>query len=259
MQQSMYSALFGAMTQEHRLDIIANNLANVNTSGYKTNRLSFKDTFIRYAHDNIREPLFHLKSEPLFPEPDYIVKPRIAVSQVDFSQGSFKRSDNPLDLGIAGEGFFKVRTQTGDYYSRNGNFHVTAQGLVANGNGDLLLGEGGPVAVPPNGEVVINSGGEIYVNNEQVGQINLVTVSDLNALEKLGNNLFRLREGSGAGEQPAEEAELKQGYLEAPNVEVVNEMVNMIEAQRAFGAYSKVIQMTQEADTKVISQVGTVR
>jgi flagellar basal-body rod protein FlgG len=228
MHDSVYSAMFGALTQEHRMDIIANNLANVNTSGYKPDKLAFEDTFIRFAHDYIREPLFHLRSKPLFPTPDLQSKPRIAGKQIDFSQGAMKKSDNPLDMAISGEGFFKVRTEDGDFYTRNGHFMRTPEGLVTDGNGNPLLGEGGPIAVPAGGRLNIREDGTVMVDGEVVDQIQLVTVSDLQGLEKLGGNLFRIRSGSGAQEQPAPDAALQQGYLETANVEVVKEMVNMI-------------------------------
>ncbi len=258
MQESMYSALFGALNQEHRLDIIANNLANANTTGYKTDQLAFKDVFVNYAHDAIREPTLHLRADPLFPKPMYMAKPRLAVSRTDFSQGPLHQSDNPLDMAIAGEGFFKIRTDTGDYYSRDGHFTLNSEGIVVNGRGQQLLGQGGPISIPPgSGTVVINGQGQIFADNELLDTVLKVTVDNLDGLEKLGANMFRPRAQGAVAELPADEATIEQGFLEKPNVEVVLEMVNMIETQRAFEAYQKTITTAQETDLKAIQQVGT--
>lgn len=260
MQESMYSALFGALNQEHRLDIIANNLANANTTGYKTDQLAFKDVFVNYAHDNIREPTLNLRSDPLFPRPVNMAKPRIAVSRTDFSQGPLHRTDNALDMAVAGEGFFKVRTGNGDFYTRDGAFTLNNEGLVVNNRGDFLLGEGGPIAIPPGtSSVVIDGAGQIFADGEQVDVIAKVTVDDLDSLEKIGANMFRPKDGAAVAELPAEDATIEQGFLEKPNVEVVLEMVNMIETQRAFEAYQKTISSSNEVDLKAIQQVGTTR
>lgn len=261
MQESMYSAMFGALTQEHRMDIIANNLANVNTSGYKRDRMAFKDVFIRYAHDDIREPLFHLKSKPLFPDPDYYAKPRIAVSKIEFNQGSLKQTGNQLDVALSGDGFFKVRTQDGrEYYTRNGAFSLNAAGGLINGNGDAVLGEGGPIELPGGSQTVINGAGQIFVDGALVGALTVVNVPDPGAtLQKVGNNYFEPMRQGAVVEEPVADTTVEQGYLEAPNVEVVTEMVNMIETHRAFEAYQKIIQNTKETDSKAIDQVGRER
>jgi flagellar basal-body rod protein FlgF len=259
MQDSMYSAMFGALSQEIRLNNIANNLANVNTTGYKKDELAFKDTFIYFAHDRIMEPILNIREKKLFPEPLLVTKPRLALAKTIYEQGSLKDTGNSLDLAIAGDGFFKIRTENGDFFSRNGHFNMTPEGVLVTAQGYPLLGEGGEIAVPPNTRVEINGQGQIYANGEVIDQIQLSTVDDLLQLEKLGSNLYRLREGSTAAEIPATEASVNQGYLEASNVNVVEEMVNMIETQRSFESYQKVIQTTQQADQQAINKVGTAR
>lgn len=257
MQDSMYSALFGAMTQEHRLDLIANNLANVNTTGYKKDQQSFKDVFIKFAHDTIMEPVMNVRSKKLFPEPIEIAKPRLAESRTNFEQGSMRLTNGPLDLAISGEGFFKVRTAFGDFLTRNGHFHVTSEGQLVTANGEEVLGDGGPITLPQGASnVFINQAGEIFANGDAVGALQIVSVDNLTALEKQGHNLYQIANGSTAQEIPAENARVEQGYLEASNVEVVSEMVNMIETQRQFEAYQKMMQTTDELDTKVITRVG---
>ena len=259
MQDSMYSALFGALSNEHRMNSIANNLSNVNTSGYKRDTLAFKDTFISFAHDQIMEPIMNVRSKKLFPEPIHVAKPRLALSLTDFSQGSLKMTGAPLDVGISGEGFFKIQTPDGEFYSRNGKFNRTTEGQLVTEQGWPVLGEGGPITLLQ-GEVEINGTGQVYSGGQLVGQLQLVTVDNLSALEKRGRNLYQVRDGVNAQEQPVPAGtSVQQGFLEASNVNVVSEMVNMIEAQRQFEAYTKVMKTTDDVDRKAYQQVAKAR
>jgi flagellar basal-body rod protein FlgG len=259
MQNAMYTALFGALANEHRVNNIANNLANVNTTGYKRDLLAFKDTFLMYAHDQIMEPQAHLRSEKLFPEPVHLARTRIAYAKTDFEQGSLKITGAPFDLAIAGNGFFTVRTPQGDYYTRNGHFRLTADGTVITEQGFPVLGDGGEITVPAGvTNFTIAESGEIYADGALVGQITVVDVEDRRGLEKLGGNMYRPRPGTEVGEIEAE-GYVAQGFLEVSNVNPVYEMVNMIEAQRQFEAYAKIMQTTEAIDKETISKVGRGR
>ena len=189
MQVSIYNSLFGALTQEYRLDITANNLANVNTTGYKQEELAFRDVFKRYAHD-LLDPNMSVKGGVRWPEPNIICEPRIGKTGTDFDQGSLKRTGNPLDLAIQGEGFFRIRTPEGNFYSRNGAFHLSSDGRIVTAQGYELLAGGQAVQVPPNSNIKVNSGGDILADGEQVAQIDVVSFEDLSALNKRGENLF---------------------------------------------------------------------
>ncbi|TVM18831.1 flagellar basal-body rod protein FlgF [Oceanidesulfovibrio indonesiensis] len=258
MQSSMYSALFGALTSEHRLDIIANNLANANTSGFKREQYTFEDTFVAYAHDNIMEPSLDLRQKKLFPPPVHLARPRIAGFKTDFSQGGLKQTGSQLDLAIQGPGFFKVQGVGGDeYYTRNGNLHKNIDGELVNSRGDRLLGVGGPVVMPEDVSIIeFGPDGQIFADNELVGQVQVVELEDPQVLEKLGHNLFRTKDGLAAVEVEPVNSQVVQGFLESSNINVVEEMVNMIETQRAFEAYGKVISETNDTDTKAIQRVG---
>lgn len=256
MQDSMYSALFGAMSQEHRLGIIANNLANVNTTGYKQDRFTFQNTMIEFAHDRIMQPVNSLEDPKLFPRPVHLSKVRLADERVDFTQGGLKETGGPLDMAILGEGFFKVRTEVGDFYTRNGNFQVSPDGILITNQGFPVLAGGNELEIPANAQVIMDSAGTITVDGDEIGQLDIVSVDDLSAMRKYGNNLFTIDEESDAQEIAAQDAEVAQGYLEQPNVNVVEEMVNMIETHRAFEAYQKVISGSSETDSKVIQKVG---
>lgn len=259
MQNSMFSGLFGALSNEHRMNSIANNLANVNTTGYKRDTLAFRDTFIMFAHDMMMEPVANVRSEKLFPEPQHRARPRMAVAMTDFSQGGLKATGGPLDVAISGEGFFSIRTPEGDYLSRNGHFRLTPEGTLITEQGFLVLDDGAEINIPPGtGNVHISEDGRIFADGDQVGQVSLVSVDDLSKLEKLGGNMFREREGA---QMEIVEAPgfMVQGFLETPNVDIVYEMVNMIEAQRQFEAYQKVMQSSDTVDREAITKVGKAR
>lgn len=258
MQSSMFSGLFGALTSEHRLDIIANNLANANTTGFKREKYTFEDTFVAYAHDRIMEPSLDIRQKKLFPEPEIMARPRIAGYETDFTQGGLKPTGSKMDIAIQGPGFFKVQGGDGaEYYTRNGNLHKNIAGELVNARGDRLMGEGGPIALPENAaDVEIGPNGQVFADNVLVGQVQIVELEDPQVLEKFGDNLFRARDGQAAVEQDPTETQIAQGFLEASNINVVEEMVNMIETQRAFEAYGKVISQTNDTDTMAIQRVG---
>ncbi len=262
MQDTMFSAVFGALTTEHRMNFIANNLANVNTNGYKRDHLAFKDTMATYAHDEIREPLMNCRSKPLFPDPKNAARPRIAVSHTDYSQGSMRFTGDPLDVAISGEGFFKVNTPEGAYYTRNGHFVLSADGIVQNSQGMSLQGEGGSTITIPEGarNVHISGDGQVFADGELVNTINFVTVDDLQNLEKLGGNLLRPRPNVEVAEVNALDGggRISQGFVEASNVNVVTEMVDMIETHRQFEAYQKVIQTSDTIDREATQKVAKI-
>ncbi|GAB7078998.1 flagellar basal-body rod protein FlgF [Megalodesulfovibrio paquesii] len=259
MRDDMISGLFGALTCENRMNIIANNLANANTTGYKPERLAFEDVFVSYAHDEIRQPVLSVREKELFPRATNLSKVRIAGVRTDFSQGSLKNSDNPLDVAIQGTGFFKVQSEEGLLYTRNGNFHTTADGTLVNSDGYEVQGDGGAIVIPPNTRVDINEQGMVYADGDLVGQLQVVDVNDPGgSLEKYGRNLFRPKQDGAGGvvEQPSEDSVVVQGFLEMANVNIVEDMVNMIETQRAFEAYAKVLTTSNETCTKNITKVG---
>lgn len=255
MQDAMFSGLFGALTTEHRMNIIANNLANVNTHGFKQQKLAFKDTMASYAHDELREPLMHLRSDPLFPEAKNVARPRIAVSKIDFSQGSLEFTGNALDLAISGENaFFRVQTPNGEYLSRSGHFVLSSDGTIVSPNGYPLLGDGGNLTVPAGARnIIITGDGQVSADGELVGRVSLVNVDNPQNLEKLGSNLYRARSNVDVEQDDAYAAgaRVEQGFIEKANVEVVTEMVNMIETQRQFESYQKIMQISDTIDKAI--------
>ncbi|MDR2819343.1 MAG: flagellar basal-body rod protein FlgF [Desulfovibrio sp.] len=260
MQDALFSGLFGALTTEHRMNFIANNLANVNTTGYKRDTLAFKDTMASYAHDEIREPLMTLRSQPLFPEPKNMARSRIAVSKIDYSQGSLHFTGDPLDVAITGDNaFFRVTTPNGDYLTRDGHFVLSGDGTLMTPQGYTVQGVGGNIVIPAGTRhVQISNDGQVFADNAPVNTIALVSVDNPQNLEKRGHNLYRPRSNVTVDEGDAylERARLEQGFIETANVEVVSEMVNMIEVHRQFEAYQKVMQTADSLDRDANQKIG---
>jgi flagellar basal-body rod protein FlgG len=260
MQDALFSGLFGALTTEHRMNYIANNLANVNTHGYKRDALAFSDTMAYYAHDEIREPLMTLRSKPLFPEQKNVSRARLAVDTVDFSQGSMKATGDPLDLAIAGENaFFKVETPNGEFLTRNGHFVLSSDGTIMTPQGYTLQGGGGAIQIPPGTRnITISGDGQVHADGELIGRIQLFSVDNLKKMEKFGHNLFKPRDKAEVteGDGYASGARVEQGFVEAANVEVVTEMVSMIETNRQFEAYQKIMQTSDTLDRAANEKIG---
>ncbi len=264
MQNAVFTGLFGALSSEHRMAVISNNLANANTTGYKNDKLAFKDTMAHYAHDYIREPLENLRSEPLFPEAHLLSRVRLAVERTDFTSGAIETTGNPLDVAISGNGFFNVLTPQGEMQTRNGVFSQNSDGTIVTGQGFPVLGEGGPIVIPEGTKNVhIDNEGRIFADNVEIGafQITAIQQPEIN-MEKVGMNLFRLRDGAEA--VPVEEpflngTTISQGFREKANVNVVTEMVKMIEVQRAFEANMKSMQTADSMDKEAISKVARAR
>ncbi|MGE4291857.1 MAG: flagellar basal-body rod protein FlgF [Desulfovibrio sp.] len=257
MRDSMMNAMFGAMSNEIRMNQIANNLANVNTTAYKRDNVAFHDTFLRFASDYMVDARPSLRDKEMWPKADLMAKPRLSDQKTDFSQGNFQSTGNPLDLALSGEGFFRVRTPDGDYMTRNGSFRLNSEGTLVTEQGFEVLGNGGPITIPPGTvSLTVDSTGQIRSDGQVVGELELVAVDDQRQLQKIGNNLFQIDPKGTAAEVPPEELTVQQGFLEKPNVEVVTEMVDMIETQRAHQMYTKMMQGTGEIDEKLINTVG---
>ena len=255
MQDSLYNGVFAALTQEFRLNIIANNLANVNTVGFKREKLSFKDVLYHYAHD-FADPNIGIKGGVIWPEADLLTQPRINRSKIIFDQGPARQTQNPLDLYIEGQGFFKINTPNGVFYTRDGQFKLNEVGMLVNNHGYEVMGTGGPIQIPiGTKQIVINQKGEVFADGNLVGQLDVVTISDLNELVKVGNNLFKIKDGSTAQEMPAK-VRILQGFLEESNMNPVEEMVQMIEVLRSFEAAQRVMVSTNEEDKNLINRVG---
>lgn len=257
MVRGLYTAYTGMINQQHRLDTITNNLANSATTGYKSEGAtskSFKEMLAIKVKDGsegyIQRGIGNIS-----------LGVKIGENYTDFSQGSFRATGNTYDLALEGNGFFSISftDKSGNEttkYTRDGSFIIDSEGALRTKDGDYVLGEGGQIYIPTNaGEVSINSLGEIYADKEYVDRLDIVDFEDYNYLSKYGENMYEAVEGA---EMTAPLAKVNQGYLEASNVNVVSDMVEMITISRAYESNQKIIQSIDGMIEKSVNEVGRV-
>jgi flagellar basal-body rod protein FlgG len=252
MIKSLNTASTGMLAQQNNMDVIANNIANVNTTGFKKGRAEFEDL----VYHNLKDPGEASGLNSITPTGVQTgLGVRTASIQKDFTIGNAIMTKNPLDLQIEGTGFFQLRTPDGEIsYTRDGSFKKDANGRVVDKNGNTLIPEivipqtSAALQITPTGEVLSMS--ELNAEPQTIGQINIVNFINPAGLKNVGKNLFVPTAASG---QPAEARPgttgmgyLAQGELEASNVNIVDEMINMISAQRAYETNSKVVQTSDQ-------------
>lgn len=252
MIRSLWTSATGMQAQELNIDVIANNLANVNTSGFKKSRAEFQDLL----YENMRSAGAASSADTTIPTGVQLGHgTRPSAVQKLFGQGDFQNTENQLDWAIEGDGFFQIELPNGDTsYSRCGEFKLDADGRIVNADGFLLV----PQMTIPTDTVSITVGmdGTVSVIQaddpvpSEIGTIQLARFVNAAGLRSLGKNLFVPTEASGdeiVG-TPGENGfgTIAQGFLEMSNVSVVDEMVSMITAQRAYETNSKVIQTSDD-------------
>lgn len=271
--------------QQHRLDAISNNLANADTTAYKTDEpiaKAFPELLLRRVNTDIIQ-LPYSESVPVLGSLDKApvvgrLGTGVELNEVftEYTQGAMKETKNPFDLAIEGQGFYVVQTPYGERLTRNGSFMLGPEGLIVTKEGYPLLGENGPLQVKAN-NIVIDEDGKVFQNNKFAGapnrlvsleenqwddtvmidRLKIVNVEQPRYLQKQGGSLYLDNENSGMamvigeGERP----KTVQGFLEASNVNPVTEMVKMIEVNRAYEANQKVIQAEDQAAEKLLTQV----
>lgn len=252
MIKSLNTAATGMIAQQNNMDVVANNIANVNTYGFKKGRAEFEDL----VYHNLKNPGEATGMQSVSPTGVQTgLGVRTAAIQKDFSLGQAVVTHNPLDIQIEGAGFFQVRTPDGEIaYTRDGSFKKDGNGRVVDKNGNALIPE---ILIPIESMALeVGRDGEVrsYANREAapqvLGQINLVNFVNPAGLKNVGRNLYTQTPASG---QPNESrpgttglGSLAQGEIETSNVNIVDEMVNMIAAQRAYETNSKVVQAADQ-------------
>jgi len=245
MLDSLYIAATGMDSQQTYINVIANNLSNINTSGFKKETVSFQDIMNQQLHGNLANPGIQT-----FGNGSIVGK----VSK-EFSVGDIKKTDRSLDVAIQGNGFFEIYQDDGTLaYTRDGSFHISAQGtLVTRDNNELSTSIQIPQAAR---SLTIGADGTVSAvldNGEdpvEIGRVELASFTNPSGLMAVGGNLYVPTDNSGdayyaaPGEKDA--GKLLQGYLESSNVNLVEELTNMVFAQRAYEINSKVIQASDE-------------
>ncbi len=248
MIRGWYIGASGMTAQQNRLDAISNNLANVDTTGYKRDipvSKEFSELLIRRTRaDGVYEnPFGSSDAAPIVGTIGLGVETNELYTS--FEQGSFKNTDVRTDLAMGGQGFFAVQTPMGERYTRNGNFLLGKEGILLTKDGYPVLGENGAIHVEDD-RFIVNEDGMIYnrEDNGVVDRIKIVRFDNERYLKKQGNSLWASNEISGPAHiaEGDERGRVLQGYVETSNVNVVNEMVQMIEVNRAYEANQKSVQ-----------------
>jgi flagellar basal-body rod protein FlgF len=253
MENSLLIGLSRQMVLERELDVVANNVANVNTTGFKADNALFEQFLMPVARENRFQPPDRILE---FVEDRGIWR--------NTRQGAIQNTGNPLDVAINGDGFLVVQTPGGERYTRNGSLQINAQGQLVTADGSLVLGDNGPiifqntdhnVMIAPDGRVTVAEAG--VSNTEGVrGQLRLVRFAAPQLLQKEGNNNYVATAGVVA--IPDTTSRLMQGSIEKSNVDAVVEISRLIEIQRAYSTVSQILTNQSDLHKNAISQLANV-
>lgn len=247
MIRGWYIGASGMAAQQNRLDAIANNLANVDTAGYKrdiTVQKSFSELLLRRADfDGVYTiPSGSADAAPIIGKLGLGVETN--ENYKDFTQGSFRATSSNTDMALGGEGFFAVQTPDGERYTRNGNFMIGKEGILETKEGYPVLGENGIIHVTDD-SFKVSEDGMLYASDTSdiIDRFKIVRFDNERYLKKQGSSLYQTNDISGLAHvaEGDERPRIIQGYMETSNVNVVNEMVQMIEVNRAYEANQKTI------------------
>lgn len=269
MDSGLYAAVNGALRSEMRLGLLANNLSNVNTNGFKQDNITFdsymnkpgpelfplaQDSFMGgTGPGNLPYPFSNPATQAY-----RMTYPRTDSTTSDLTQGTVRNTGNPLDVAIEGEGFFGVQTANGQRrYTRDGAFQVNNTGELVTRDGLQVLSEDGGPLVVGNEQITISKDGIVSGANGAVGRLMRVTLPK-EGLQKIGQNQFTAPTGS---ETPVDvnQGGVHQGFLEGSNADTIRGMTQMIETNRAFEVYMKMIRALDDLDGQAATQVGRVQ
>jgi flagellar basal-body rod protein FlgG len=250
MSEAIYTVGSGSILQQMRLEVLSNNLANVNSSGYKVEKPIFK-AFLP-GDGAAEEAVDPETGQPSVMAKNYHVE--FVGTRIDFTKGQLKKTGGPLDFALIGHGFFTVQTPDGIEYTRSGAFSLDGDGRLVTHDGQPVLGEGGEIRI--NGSVVtVDENGAINVDGVQVDRFALVDFEERSRLKKVGNTRFQAEEDMNPGPAPAD-LRIKQAHLELSNVNVIKSMSEMIDVLRTYEAQQKTIKAVTDMNMKAINDVG---
>ena len=253
MENTLLIGLSRQVTLERQMDVVANNVANVNTTGYKADKSLFQEYLMPGAHeDNFAagrdRRLSYVQDRATFH---------------DFAQGPSELTKNPLDVAIDGQGFLVVQTPAGERYTRDGGLQINNQGQLVTASGNPVLGTSGPIVFQPTDkEISIASDGNVTVLegvnriDSIRGKLRLVSFAQAQKLLKEGSNLYSA--GQGAAAQPDTVSRVRQGFIEKSNVNSVAEMSRMIEVTRAYTQISAMLQQQGDLRKSALDKLADV-
>ncbi len=244
MIQGIYTAAMGMTPLMQKQEQIANNLANINTTGFKQSGL-FTKTYQKYLANDQRQPFADIQMKP-----DEVY--------IDYSEGPMKPTSNQLDFAIHGSGFFAIMTAEGEQYTRNGNFAVNPDGLLVTSDGSRVMSNDGYLRLDPHKQVTVTDKGAITQDGELRGYLKIVDFEKPYNMIRSGESRMRPLDPETKPRASSGYA-VNQGYLEGSNVSIVKNMVGMISAYRTFESDQKALHAQDETLEKAVNQVGRLQ
>ncbi|MEP3278103.1 MAG: flagellar basal-body rod protein FlgF [Stappiaceae bacterium] len=242
MENAELVGLSRQMTLRRQMDIVANNIANLNTTGFKGQSLQFEEYIMPVAEASD----FSFRDRTV----SYV---QDINSHFDLTEGAMSLTDNPLDVAVKGQGWFVIDTENGEQYTRSGSFKIDQSGKLTTSDGQTVLGEGGPIVFSDTDvNISIAADGTISTQNGNRGRLRVVEFGNETALRHVAGNRF-----TGDGARPAAAAEVIQGALENSNVSGVEEMTRMIAVTRSYSAVASMMKENQDLREAAIRQLGT--
>ncbi|HEX3019414.1 MAG TPA: flagellar basal-body rod protein FlgF [Chitinispirillaceae bacterium] len=243
MIQGIYTASMGMTPLMQKQDQIANNLANINTTGFKQSGLFLK-SYQKYLSNDQLQPFVNetIKADEVY---------------VDYSEGALKQTNSTLDVAIKGSGFFTVMTDNGLQYTRNGNFSLSPEGLLVCSDGSRVMGTDGFIRVERDIPITISDKGEVIQRGESKGVLKITDFKKPYNMYRCGESRFRPLSPEDSSVKSGGFV-LRQGYLEASNVDIIRNMVQMISTNRNFEADQKALHAQDESLEKAVNQVGRI-
>ncbi len=240
MDNTLYVGLSRQLTLQRALEVTANNLANLDTVGFKVEALTLNTDPLRPSNLTTGDPI------------NYVIDNGVARN---FGQGSIEQSSNPLDVAIEGDGFLTVQTPDGNRYTRDGRMALNAQNQLVDHAGNPVLSSSGSVITldPQKTDLAIAKDGTISQNGLAVGKLGVSRFADLSVLKKQGSNLF---DAPGVTPTQATNVHLSQGAVEHSNVQPVAEMTNLIAITRAYDQVSQMVSQTQDLSDSAVQRLG---
>ncbi|VBB42497.1 putative Flagellar basal-body rod protein FlgF [uncultured Desulfatiglans sp.] len=233
-----------ALLQEMRMDVLANNLANINTAGFKGDKFGLA---LPPSEDS-----GYGADRPMGGRLPFEIS-----TVVDFSPGTLKATENPLDVALSGEGLFCVENPLGEtLYTRKGRFALNGEGEIVTQDGWPVMGQGGRMRVEGT-EIMIEEDGSLFVDGARVDRFRIVRFESPELLEKAGDTVFRASEGMDPKVE-ADEADIRQGFIELSNVDAIRMMTEMIETVRGYESYQKMMQVLDQITTRSTEEVGRI-
>ena len=242
MIKGIYTSASGMLPRMLKQETFANNMANINTVGYKK--------------DGVFLHKFKQAQEGLITDLDWEI-PMVHDVYIDFAQGEVHQTKETLDVAIEGSGFFVIQTPDGEQYSRNGKFSLTPEGVLVDKNGFEVLSDSGPITIAGD-EIVISQDGTVSGDGASIAKIRVVDFKQPYSFNKTGFGYFISTDESGAAFN-SENYQIRQGYIEGSNVNIIEQMVDMLISFRAYEAGQKAIQAQDETLNKAVNDVGRVR